>query len=166
MNTAIELLHDYLTRKKISQYEFAAACGVEQSLVSRVISGVTALSGRNLPLLLSGIEDQGVKVEILAAHLRDQIPTDYVSSIEVHATKPIAKKRSTDVDPRKVFSNAAAELVPLLPMQTQTDVYKFIRALRTDSALRDILHGLIRYLPPANSAASSQPAAGRADAKA
>lgn len=150
MNLAADLLRDYLSANKITQGDYAAACGVDQSFVSQVLTGTIAISARNLSKLLEGLKAKEDKLRFLISYLHDQVPTEHVHDLSIRSADASVAPflvREAHVDPATVFDDAIAQVLGQLPTQTKTQLYQFIQALRVDPALRSVFHGIMRYVP-------------------
>jgi transcriptional regulator with XRE-family HTH domain len=153
MSLAIEHLRDYLAREKVTQAEFAHACGYDASLVSNVLSGAIGISARNIERLLHGVQPTEDKLRFVAAYLRDQIPAEFVHqvSVAIEPNSEVGTDGSNDAD---LASVAILHLAEELPMHTKTQLFHFVKALRRDAQLRSVFEGLMRYVPddshPAN----------------
>lgn len=149
MSLAVEHLRDYLKRENLTQAEFAAACGYDASLVSNVLSRTptVGLSARNVARLLLGIKPVDEKLRFIAAYLRDQIPSEHVHQVNVVVETGAAEGPAGRSDEASVVSIVIGHLFDELPMQTQTQVFHFVKALRRDPHLRKVFEGLMRYVP-------------------
>lgn len=152
---AAEMLRSYLKDSGTSQADFAKAAGMDASTLTGILSLDISISAKNLPKLLRAFPVHNDKLSFLAAYLRDQVPSEHTDevSIEVNPMRPGATSGAlceVDIDPARLFADAAIAAIGQLPAQTQEQLYHLAKALRQDADLRTVFQGIMRYVPRAH----------------
>ena len=152
MSLAVAFLQDYFARGETTQASFAAACGINESHVSKLLRGEIRISGLNLEKLLAGLPIEHDKLSLIAAYLRDQIPTDHAHQIRVELADDGSESSMVEEhapgDARAALSDAAlASVLKLLPDATRDQLFHFAVALRRDADLQEMFRAVMRYVP-------------------
>lgn len=170
MSLALDNLAEYLKRAAASgdtKADFARASGVHPSLITNILDGDVALSGKNVPKILQGFRTKDDRLAFLLAYLHDEIPQEHANEISVQ----LAKSSTEGLAESSIADAQEAQLLEAF-FALPSDAYRrrvvtLVRALRSDAQLRDLFKSTVDYIQPddASQAAKIHAAAKAALAK-
>ena len=150
MSLAKDFLSDYLSRHDLTQVDYAKAAGMTQTNLSDILKGDVEVSSRNLAKLLRGMPDDHERDAFIAAHCRDQVPSDQAERVLIHVTKSAARSGTLMEDQASYGATLQEELLTAfneLPSAAyQRRVIRLLRHLRKDADLRDLFSRTVAYL--------------------